>query len=189
MEANKQTLRDKALGRSHTPETRQRLSDIQKGRVLSPEHRARIAAGVKRDYAKKGGTHTPETRAKQSASMVKRLARGEGPTNTFFDTKPELAVEAALKQLGAVYAKQGQVIGVNALWDFIIHDRKLIVEVHGCYWHGCEPCGHIADNPENQARDVAKASAVQARGWTVLAIWDHSVKNGEYIAILEQALS
>lgn len=54
-------------GRSHSDETKARWSAIRKGRVLTPEHRAKISAGLLVNNGFKGKTHTTEARAQISA--------------------------------------------------------------------------------------------------------------------------
>jgi len=57
------------------------------------------------------------------------------------------------------------------------HPRlKIAVEVHGCYWHGCEKCGYIA--PHNTQRiDKSKKSYLENRGWRLEVFWEHDLKD------------
>lgn len=69
------------LGTKRTAEQRARMSAAQKGRVITPEHRAKISARVvsaesreKMAAAKRGRKNSEETKAKRSASQKARNA-------------------------------------------------------------------------------------------------------------------
>lgn len=64
----------KWLGKTHSLETREKMSAANRGRKFSPEHRAKLGA------AKRGKTLSPEHRAKMSASH-------RGSKNGFFGKK------------------------------------------------------------------------------------------------------
>lgn len=66
--------------------------------------------------------------------------------------------------------------------DFTWHQRKTIVFVDGCFWHGHE-CGkniHPKSNAEawrqkllrNRRRDREVRITLRQQGWTVLRIWE-----------------
>ncbi|MDR1939995.1 MAG: very short patch repair endonuclease [Clostridiales bacterium] len=69
--------------------------------------------------------------------------------------------------------------------DFIFPDAKIAVFVDGCFWHGHD-CRNVtpADNAEfwekklsaNKERDKAVTERLQARGWTVVRIWECELK-------------
>ena len=75
-------------GRSHTPETKAKMSQSHTGKPLTPEHRAAVSRGqigkivsaetrTKMSTSKKGTKrpHSPETRAKMSAAHVGKQGR------------------------------------------------------------------------------------------------------------------
>lgn len=69
--------------------------------------------------------------------------------------------------------------------DFIFRDRLVAVFVDGCFWHRCPRCNWIPTSntdywrtkfATNQARDREANRALRRAGWTVIRIWEHSLK-------------
>lgn len=70
--------------------------------------------------------------------------------------------------------------------DFTFWKQRVVVFVDGCFWHGCP--AH-ATKPKNNAefwekklgknkeRDQAVTEKLEQRGWTVIRIWEHELKN------------
>ncbi len=50
---------------------------------------------------------------------------------------------------------------------------NMVIEVDGCYWHGCKDCGF--DNPSKQEADRQKDEHYSNHGYRVLRIWEHDV--------------
>lgn len=69
--------------------------------------------------------------------------------------------------------------------DFVFIDKKVAIFVDGCFWHGHD-CRNTrpSDNKvfwqEKRARNVQHDKAIterfQARGWTVIRIWECELK-------------
>lgn len=65
--------------------------------------------------------------------------------------------------------------------DFVFLDKQIAVFVDGCFWHGHD-CRNTrpADNAEywqkkrrrNMERDRSVTALFEARGWTVIRIWE-----------------
>ena len=100
-------------------------------------------------------------------------------------TKPELAVRAALDKLGIKY-------GINCpdlpgKPDLVLEDERLVVFVHGCFWHG-HSCAKGMKRPmknrefwtkkitQTKERDVRKIGALVESGWKVEIIWECQTK-------------
>lgn len=66
------------VGRKHTDDARANMSQFQKGRPKSPEHRARIAAA---HTGKRGRVCSNTTRQKMSESQQRAWARRKGSTS------------------------------------------------------------------------------------------------------------
>lgn len=69
--------------------------------------------------------------------------------------------------------------------DFVFLASRMALFVDGCFWHGCpvhfvKPVGNAefweTKISRNQARDRLVNLELRKRGWTVLRIWEHSVK-------------
>lgn len=61
----------------------------------------------------------------------------------------------------------------------------MVVYVDGCFWHGCPlhfrlPRKNVAfwkaKIAKNKARDKRQRAALEADGWTVIPLWEHTVK-------------
>ncbi len=52
---------------------------------------------------------------------------------------------------------------------------KIAVEVDGCYWHGCEECGHPGIG-EIKVLDRRKTTFLTRRGWQVIRVQEHEIK-------------
>lgn len=93
----------------------------------------------------------------------------------------------AEKKLGNIlrglYPKQFKYNGSRAgvvlashIPDFVsTNGKKQLIEMFGCYWHGCKPCGHD-DTIQNQ-NDTARLKDFRRLGWKPLVVWQHELKN------------
>ena len=96
------------------------------------------------------------------------------------DTKPERAMAAILDEMGLEYEAQYRAKWLpkgyrNHKWDFCIPGMKLLVEVDGCYWHGCKE--HYPDRWSDEQQNVEMQRDVRAEqaGWRVLRFWEHEL--------------
>lgn len=100
------------------------------------------------------------------------------------DTKPEIELRRALHRRGLRFRVQLKVPGNRRRTIDIAFTRvRLAVYVDGCFWHGC-PAHHKLPrtNSEwwqwkvelNQRRDTSTSAALEAAGWQVLRIWEHT---------------
>ena len=117
---------------------------------------------------------TPEQR-----SAVMRRVKGR-------DTAPELKVRRILWRLGARYRLHRKDLPGRP--DIVLPGRKLVIFVHGCFWHGHD-CARGARVPKanrdywlgkvgrNRTRDVAARAALETKGWRVLVIWECGLRD------------
>ena len=99
------------------------------------------------------------------------------------DTTPEIALRRALWHAGLRYRVQYKVPGLpRRKVDIAFTRQKVVVQVDGCFWHGCPEHGTVPDrNSEwwrwkisrNQARDADTDAKLSALGWRVIRIWEH----------------
>lgn len=70
--------------------------------------------------------------------------------------------------------------------DFAFRKHKLAVFVDGCFWHCCPQCSNKPANnrefwakklAQNVSRDARVNAELEARGWRVLRIWEHELKD------------
>jgi DNA mismatch endonuclease (patch repair protein) len=117
---------------------------------------------------------TPE---KRSAVM----ARVKGK-----DTAPERAVRRLLTGLGARYRLQRR--DLPGAPDIVMAGRRLVIFVHGCFWHGHD-CARGARVPKanrdywlgkvsrNRDRDARHLAELERMGWRVETVWECELKN------------
>jgi DNA mismatch endonuclease, patch repair protein len=111
---------------------------------------------------------TPEQR---SAVMARVKAR---------DTGPERALRRALHARGLRYRLHVEALPGRP--DIVFSRPRVVVFIHGCFWHGHD-CKRGARAPRsnaaywsakiarNRTRDAAQAAALAAAGWRVEAVW------------------
>lgn len=87
------------------------------------------------------------------------------------DTKPELIIKAILDQKGIRYEHPFK-LGDKFLCDFYLSDHNLIIEVDGCYWHGCEECGYPG---RKKGGDAGRNAYIEACGYLLLIIKEHEL--------------
>ena len=68
--------------------------------------------------------------------------------------------------------------------DFCFHAQAVAIFVDGCFWHGCEQCGHYprhnarfwrAKISRNRERDALTTLTLRGNGYTVLRFWEHDL--------------
>jgi len=98
-------------------------------------------------------------------------------------TKSELEIMKVLDSLGVEYEYQAELFGHRV--DFLIPDRRLVIEYRSCYWHGCEKHfrgvkgGMMGADwwmrkiERNRRRDNEVEEVLTKNGYRLLVIWDH----------------
>jgi DNA mismatch endonuclease (patch repair protein) len=115
--------------------------------------------------------------AKRSAVMAKVKSK---------DTTPEKLVRRMLWGMGARYRLHSARLPGKP--DIVMPGRRLIVFVHGCFWHGHD-CARGARTPKanrhywtgkiarNRARDADAREKLAAAGWRVETVWECELKD------------
>jgi DNA mismatch endonuclease, patch repair protein len=115
--------------------------------------------------------------AKRSAVMARVKDR---------DTAPEWVVRRLLWGLGARYRLHAR--NLPGKPDIVMAGRRLVVFVHGCFWHGHD-CARGARVPKanrdywlgkvarNRARDIDSREKLEAAGWRVETVWECELKD------------
>ena len=124
---------------------------------------------------------TPEKR-----SAVMRRVKGR-------DTAPEWKVRRMLRAAGIGYRLGG--CGLPGRPDVVMKGRKVVVFVHGCFWHGHD-CPRGARRPKanadywiakierNRARDARVAAELSTAGWRVLTVWECRLRDPDFAETL-----
>ena len=136
-----------------------------------------IAQGVASESAGAGARPYPvPTSAAVTANMK---------ANRRTDTKPELALRAALHAMGYRYRKDFRLdLPLRRVRpDVAFTRRKVAVFIDGCFWHACPEHGSKPKSNEwywspklarNVERDRAADEALAQAGWTVVRLWEHT---------------
>lgn len=109
------------------------------------------------------------------------------------DTGPEMTVRRALWASGLRYRLHDKDLPGRP--DIVLPSRRVVVFVHGCFWHGHQGCPRHQipkTRPEfwaekirrNQKRDQAAVEALTEFGWTVLTAWACEIEKPERLATL-----
>lgn len=99
------------------------------------------------------------------------------------DTKPELALRAALRAAGATGYRLHR-RDLPGRPDVAFTRWRVAVFVDGVFWHGHPDHFHpegaspywVGKIEGNQARDRAARAALESFGWAVVRVWDLEVK-------------
>lgn len=74
--------------------------------------------------------------------------------------------------------------------DFVFPSARLAVFVDGCFWHGCPQHGTVPVTnhafwsqklDRNRARDRLVNRTLTRKGWRVIRIWQHELKDADGI--------
>ena len=110
------------------------------------------------------------------------------------DTKPELVVRRTAHRLGYRFRLHNR--SLPGTPDLVFPRRRLVIFVHGCFWHRHHGCSRTttpktraefwqAKFDANVARDCRVADALHSLGWRVVVIWECQTRN---IQLLEGRL-
>ncbi len=104
-------------------------------------------------------------------------------------TKLELAAERLLRELDFVLCsgdfESRDVFG--CVPDLVCAASRVVVFVHGCFWHGCKihykaPKKNfnfwLQKVERNRKRDFKNLRSVRRVGWSALTFWEHDFKTG-----------
>lgn len=97
------------------------------------------------------------------------------------DTAPEVALRRALHALGFRFRLHRKDLPGRP--DIVLPRHRVVIFVHGCFWHRHVGCG-IATTPKsnttfwvgkferNVARDARSIELLEALGWRVIVVWE-----------------
>jgi very-short-patch-repair endonuclease len=170
-EEHKRHLSEALTGSHLSEETKAKISEINSGKVRTTAQKENYSEAAKVRWRSK------EYRAKfkntQSLSMKQvwknysdekknRILSG-WRRGSHIRTTIELSVESELVSLGEVYKSQ-VVIGSWCV-DFLLPERRLIIECDGDYWHQF-----------NKARDRKKDKELKAMGYIVKRLTEKQIR-------------
>jgi DNA mismatch endonuclease (patch repair protein) len=116
------------------------------------------------------------------------------------DTLPEILIRKALWRMGYRYRLHYKLLPGKP--DIVITKHKIVIFVHGCFWHRHENCIEASrpkTNSEywetkinrNIERDKKYQEEIKQSGWKVIIIWECNVKKDieENMKLLEKQLN
>lgn len=106
-------------------------------------------------------------------------------------TDAELRVGELIRDLGARYRRNVKTLPGSP--DFANRAKGWAVFVHGCFWHGHEPCLRAtlprhnrllwkAKLEANRARDSRKARDLESLGFRVTTVWECELSDGSKLS-------
>jgi very-short-patch-repair endonuclease len=132
------------LGKKHTDKTKNSISSKMQGRLSW-------------NIGKKG-IYSAETLQKMRTARLKHVC-------PLKDTKPEIEVQNALKQLNIDFKKHFPILGQP---DIFI-EPNICIFVDGVYWHF---------NRQQIIRDTSVTRRLEEQGYVVYRFWDDEILNG-----------
>lgn len=130
-------------------------------------------------------TVTPEVR-----SRIMRAIQGG-------NTQPEMRVRRYLHAAGLRFRLHDRSLPGRP--DLVLPRRKVVIFVHGCFWHQHPGCPHAttpATRPDfwqakfaaNKARDASVVDRLTILGWQVFTIWECQTKEEMELDILARSV-
>jgi len=133
----------------------------------------------------------PDVFTKAKRSEVMSRIRGRGNKDT------ELALAKIFRVAGITGWRRHQPVFGRP--DFVFPRLRVAVFVDGCFWHACPKHSNLPVNNRpfwrkkldgNQTRDRLVTRTLRKRGWRVLRIWEHDLRNPtRVVARLRKALA
>lgn len=110
------------------------------------------------------------------------------------DTKPEIIVRSYLFSRGLRFRKNDKRYPGSP--DIVLPKYKIIVFVHGCFWHlheGCKYARIPKSNVDywekklyrNRERDKHNQKELEKMGWNVITVWECELKKDNVEQTLE----
>lgn len=126
-----------------------------------------------------------DTRTKEQRHKIMAAVRSK-------DTQPELLVRKYLWGQGIRYRLH--VKNLPGTPDIVIPKLKIVIFVHGCFWHGHEGCslGQLPKSrveywkekiERNKLRDQLIEEKLETYGWRILVIWHCELRTKEAASI------
>ena len=140
-------------------EHKQKIGAASRGHTLSAAARAKVSA------ARKGKSFSASHKHKLSESAKQRWACDDVPA---FRSKTEIRVGWLLEPFG--FQPQFRMPGYKHPYDYGHAERKILVEVQGCFWHA-HGCGIKMVDNDTPLRDAEHAHRAQESGYALVVLW------------------
>lgn len=156
-----------------SPEHREKLSLVRRGKVLSEQTRLAMSR------ARKGMRFSEEHRVALSEAAKQRWARGDVFA---FRSRMERQVGWLLKPYG--FTAQFRIDGYAHPFDYGNAEARLLIEVNGCFWHAHD-CGARIVDVAVRERDAKQRCVAEESGYRVITLWQ--CEEAQWPVILQHA--
>lgn len=163
-------------GFSHTKETKDKISASVKKSIPMRKRPSKISRWtLSKDIRDKLSSSAKSRWANMSIEekdlLVSKIKNG----NKWKESGPEIKFKLFLEEKHIEFEQQVHMLGY--IIDFYIPSKNVIVEIHGCHWHGCDQCGfnkkwHIQKRKE----DLVREETIRNAGYNLKIIWEHELK-------------
>lgn len=123
---------------------------------------------------------SPSAAPKASSVTTRRRMKNQRSHNTGV----EVRLRSLLHRRGLRFRKHVRILSdVRRVHDIVFGPSRIVVEVHGCWWHGCDvhyrpPKSNAswwdAKVERNRERDADTRLRLESAGWQVVTVWEHS---------------
>lgn len=180
-------------------------AEAQAGRPKTEDQKKRISESLKKYFQTDAGREQVERQSQKLKDFyqehpekaAENMSRAQAANPKWNDTKPEKQMAAILDDLGLSYKKQHRFAGFGKhrfhKWDFALIEDGVLIEVDGCYWHGCPEHTNKkrrAELVEQAAVEVERDALAQSWDWLVLRFWQCKVRDkaGEVAGVVLKAV-
>lgn len=112
-------------------------------------------------------------------------------------TKPEVKLMKALWRDGFRYKKNDKRLPGTP--DIVLPKYRTVVFVHGCFWHGHKGCKKyvipktntdfwVNKVTRNQERDQEVWRQLEAKGWSVVIVWECELEKKRFEETIERVI-
>lgn len=210
-EEYKQQIRDRMMGNVISKETRDKISKTLTGRKLTEEHKKNISiASSKRTYVRSEEYIAKQRKRHPSIETLEKMAKAHRGKKFSDETKekirearkkqvlpvkdtlPEKYIQNLLKFNNIPFETHKFIPNLlpkeikNHQFDIVISIKKLLIEIQGCYWHGCKSCFPQSDDLQNKTitRDkIIRDSVKNDNEWKLIEIWEHNINKVKKIEV------
>lgn len=144
----------RADSKTHSEETRKKMSESHKGKLLSEEQKKKI--GDSNRGQKRSDGFKEECRIRRLKQVLPQK-----------DTTIERILQSELNKNNILYKKHVPILGICQP-DIVFPEKKVVVFVDGDYWHNL---------PKRIESDKRQNIILKENGWEVLRFWEHEIKN------------
>lgn len=114
------------------------------------------------------------------------------------NTKPEVLIKKLLRDLKIPFKSNYKLLPGKP--DIFIPALNLVIEIHGCFWHGHKKCKYfviprtnkdfwIEKITSNVRRDKKNERYLKEMNLRVCVLWECKIKDGSFLDILLNSLT